>query len=149
MSWNASPCTYFLATDSLTLPTSLLHLLIKLILFFPSGHDVIMETTYWLSSLFCFVVFLDLQNMLFITYLIHIYLVQVAVAVLVSWMIFRNPISGLNGVGCAITLVGCTFYGYIRHIISQQPPGTPRTPRTPRNRVELLPLVNDKLDDKV
>ncbi|KAF3445663.1 hypothetical protein FNV43_RR10839 [Rhamnella rubrinervis] len=74
---------------------------------------------------------------------------KVAVAVLVSWMIFRNPISAMNAVGCAITLVGCTFYGYVRHIISQQPPGTPRTPRTPRNRVELLPLVNDKLDDKV
>lgn len=79
----------------------------------------------------------------------HIYHVQVAVAVLVSWMIFRNPISSLNAVGCAVTLVGCTFYGYVRHLLSQQPPGTPRTPRTPRNRMELLPLVNDKLDDKV
>lgn len=79
------------------------------------------------------------------------YSVQVAVAVLVSWLIFRNPISGLNAVGCAITLVGCTFYGYVRHLVTQQhAPGTPRTPRTPRNRMEqLLPLVNDKLDDKV
>lgn len=75
---------------------------------------------------------------------------KVAVAVLVSWLIFRNPISGMNAVGCAITLIGCTFYGYIRHLLSQQPPpGTPRTPRTPRNLMELLPLVNDKLDDKV
>jgi multidrug transporter EmrE-like cation transporter len=77
--------------------------------------------------------------------------VQVAFAVLISWMIFRNPISVMNAVGCAITLVGCTFYGYVRHLLSQQPPppGTPRTPKTPRNRMELLPLVNDKLDDKV
>ncbi|KAM4069883.1 hypothetical protein ACB094_12G123600 [Castanea mollissima] len=79
---------------------------------------------------------------------------KVAVAVLISWLIFRNPISGLNAVGCAVTLVGCTFYGYVRHLLSQQPPGTPtprtpRTPRTPLNRMELLPLVNDKLDDKV
>uniref|UniRef100_A0A2P2M0Y5 Sugar phosphate transporter domain-containing protein n=3 Tax=Rhizophora mucronata TaxID=61149 RepID=A0A2P2M0Y5_RHIMU len=76
---------------------------------------------------------------------------KVAVAVLVSWLIFRNPISALNAVGCAITLGGCTFYGYVRHMLSQlQPlPGTPRTPRTPKNRTELLPLVNDKLDDKV
>uniref|UniRef100_A0A6N2LXA9 Sugar phosphate transporter domain-containing protein n=1 Tax=Salix viminalis TaxID=40686 RepID=A0A6N2LXA9_SALVM len=76
---------------------------------------------------------------------------KVAFAVLVSWMIFRNPISVMNSVGCAITLVGCTFYGYVRHLLSQQPPppGTPRTPRTPRSRMELLPLVNDKLDDKV
>ncbi|KAH8515919.1 hypothetical protein H0E87_004367 [Populus deltoides] len=76
---------------------------------------------------------------------------KVAVAVLVSWLIFHNPISAMNAVGCAITLVGCTFYGYVRHMLSQQspPPGTPRTPRTPRNRMELLPLVNDKLDDKV
>jgi hypothetical protein len=77
--------------------------------------------------------------------------VQVAVAVLVSWLIFRNPISYMNAVRCAITLVGCTFYGYVRHMLSQQPPvpGTPRTPRTPRSKMELLPLVNDKLDDKV
>lgn len=76
---------------------------------------------------------------------------QVAVAVLVSWLIFKNPISGLNAVGCGITLIGCTFYGYVRHKLSQQspPPGTPRTPRTPKNLMELLPLVNDKLDDKV
>ncbi|CAL9114426.1 unnamed protein product [Musa textilis] len=73
---------------------------------------------------------------------------KVAVAVLVSWMIFRNPISALNAVGCAVTLSGCTFYGYVRHKLSQQPsiPGTPRTPRTPRSRMELLPLVNDKQD---
>lgn len=76
---------------------------------------------------------------------------KVAVAVLISWLIFRNPISYMNAVGCAITLVGCTFYGYVRNMISQQPsvPGTPRTPRTPRSKMELLPLVNDKLDDKV
>ncbi|WCJ44634.1 golgi nucleotide sugar transporter 5 [Euphorbia peplus] len=76
---------------------------------------------------------------------------KVAVAVLVSWLIFKNPIALLNAVGCGITLLGCTFYGYVRHMLSQQPPppGTPRTPRTPRTRLELHPLVNDKLDDKV
>ncbi|KAF8411779.1 hypothetical protein HHK36_004338 [Tetracentron sinense] len=74
---------------------------------------------------------------------------KVAVAVMVSWLIFRNPIPALNAVGCGVTLIGCSFYGYVRHKISQQPPGTPRTPRTPRNRMELLPLVNDKLDDKI
>ncbi|XP_058787650.1 UDP-galactose transporter 1-like [Vicia villosa] len=75
---------------------------------------------------------------------------KVAVAVLVSWLIFRNPISYFNAVGCAVTLVGCTFYGYVRHLLSQQPPvpGTPRTPRTPRSKMELLPLVNDKLENK-
>lgn len=73
---------------------------------------------------------------------------KVAVAVLVSWLIFRNPIPALNAIGCAITLSGCTFYGYVRHKLSQQPavPGTPRTPRTPRSRMEMLPLVNDKQD---
>ncbi|KAF5198963.1 Udp-galactose transporter [Thalictrum thalictroides] len=74
---------------------------------------------------------------------------KVAFAVLVSWLIFRNPISGLNAAGCAVTLIGCTFYGYVRHMLSQQPPGTPRTPKTPRSRLELIPLVGDKLDDKV
>ncbi|KAL5220054.1 hypothetical protein ABZP36_024767 [Zizania latifolia] len=67
---------------------------------------------------------------------------KVAVAVLVSWMIFRNPISGMNAVGCAITLVGCTFYGYVRHLISQQ--AVALSPRTPRSRMEMLPLVGDK-----
>ncbi|PIA47368.1 hypothetical protein AQUCO_01400206v1 [Aquilegia coerulea] len=74
---------------------------------------------------------------------------KVAFAVLVSWLIFRNPISGLNAAGCAVTLIGCTFYGYVRHKLSQQPPGTPRTPKTPRSRMEMIPLVGDKLDDKV
>ncbi|KAJ4950763.1 hypothetical protein NE237_027595 [Protea cynaroides] len=74
---------------------------------------------------------------------------KVAVAVLVSWLVFRNPIPALNAMGCAVTLTGCTFYGYVRHKLSQQTPGTPRTPKTPRNRTEMIPLVNDKLDDKV
>jgi hypothetical protein len=57
-------------------------------------------------------------------------------------MIFRNPISAMNAVGCAITLVGCTFYGYVRHLISQQSVNS--SPRTPRSRMEMLPLVGDK-----
>lgn len=65
---------------------------------------------------------------------------QVAVAVLVSWLIFRNPISVMNAVGCAVTLLGCTFYGFVRHKLSQQP----AIPGTPRSQMELLPLVNDK-----
>lgn len=75
---------------------------------------------------------------------------KVAVAVTCSWLIFRNPISGMNAFGCAVTLVGCTFYGYVRHMLSQQQPGTPRTPRTPRSLKELLPLLSsEKLEDKV
>uniref|UniRef100_A0A1D1Z9U0 UDP-galactose transporter 1 n=1 Tax=Anthurium amnicola TaxID=1678845 RepID=A0A1D1Z9U0_9ARAE len=67
---------------------------------------------------------------------------KVAVAVIVSWLIFRNPIPSLNAFGCAVTLSGCTFYGYVRHKLSQRP----GTPRTPHDRLELLPLVNDKQD---
>ncbi|KAL6492879.1 UDP-galactose transporter 1 [Orobanche gracilis] len=76
---------------------------------------------------------------------------KVAVAVTCSWLIFRNPISMMNAVGCAVTLLGCTFYGYVRHLLSNQSPGTPRTPRTPRGSktMELIPLINDKLEDKV
>ncbi|MCL7030775.1 hypothetical protein MKW94_018408 [Papaver nudicaule] len=76
---------------------------------------------------------------------------KVAVAVIVSWLVFKNPIPAMNALGCGITLIGCTFYGYVRHKLSQIPaaPGTPRTPRTPRSRMEMSPLVNDKLDDKV
>uniref|UniRef100_A0ACD5WGQ4 Uncharacterized protein n=1 Tax=Avena sativa TaxID=4498 RepID=A0ACD5WGQ4_AVESA len=73
---------------------------------------------------------------------------KVAVAVLVSWLIFRNPISPMNATGCAITLAGCTFYGYVRHLISQQQSAYPGNLRTnsPRSRVEMLPLVGDKQD---
>ncbi|KAI5422804.1 hypothetical protein KIW84_046002 [Lathyrus oleraceus] len=58
--------------------------------------------------------------------------IKVADTVLVSWLISRNPISYMNAVECAITLVGCTFYGYDMHMLSQQSsvPGTPRTPRS-------------------
>ncbi|KAL8216208.1 hypothetical protein R6Q57_023045 [Mikania cordata] len=74
---------------------------------------------------------------------------KVAFAVAFSWMIFKNPISPMNAFGCAVTLVGCTFYGYVRHMLANQLPGTPRTPRTPHSRMEMTPLVNDKIDDKV
>ncbi|XP_062192768.1 UDP-galactose transporter 1-like isoform X2 [Phragmites australis] len=73
---------------------------------------------------------------------------KVAAAVLVSWTIFRNPISAMNAVGCAITLVGCTFYGYVRHLISQQAAVAP-SPRTPRGRMEMLPLTGEKQGDKM
>ncbi|CAM8917268.1 unnamed protein product [Rhodiola kirilowii] len=75
---------------------------------------------------------------------------KVAFAVLISWMIFKNPICAMNCVGCAVTLLGCTFYGYVRHKLSQQAsPATSQIPRTPRNRMEMHPLVSDKLEDKV
>lgn len=70
---------------------------------------------------------------------------QVPVAVMVSWLIFKNPIPALKAIGCAVTLSGCTFYGYVRHKLSKQS-GTSQAPRTPLNRLEMLPLVNDKVD---
>ncbi|GJN25924.1 hypothetical protein PR202_gb13810 [Eleusine coracana subsp. coracana] len=71
---------------------------------------------------------------------------KVAVAVLVSWLIFRNPISAMNAIGCGITLVGCTFYGYVRHLISQRQAVTSGTVRvsSPGTQMEMLPLVDDK-----
>ncbi|GAA0162440.1 secondary carrier transporter [Lithospermum erythrorhizon] len=66
---------------------------------------------------------------------------KVAVAILVSWLIFHNPISAMNALGCAVTLVGCTLYGFVRQKLAQQP-------STAKNFQELLPLVNDKPDDK-
>ncbi|XP_070027700.1 GDP-mannose transporter GONST5-like [Nicotiana sylvestris] len=68
---------------------------------------------------------------------------EVAVAVTCSWLIFRNPISAMNALGCGVTLVGCTFYGYVRHILSQQPQEIP-----PKNKSEFVPLVNEKVEDK-
>ncbi|KAJ0960021.1 hypothetical protein J5N97_000215 [Dioscorea zingiberensis] len=70
---------------------------------------------------------------------------KVAVAILVSWLIFRNPVSPMNAIGCTITLLGCTLYGFVKQNLSSRP-GTPRTPRTPMNRSEMLPLINDKQD---
>lgn len=68
---------------------------------------------------------------------------KVAVAVLASWMVFRNPISAMNALGCGVTLVGCTFYGYVRHRLSQN--------QAPRARLEMqmLPLTVDKQGDKI
>ncbi|EPS73985.1 hypothetical protein M569_00765, partial [Genlisea aurea] len=47
---------------------------------------------------------------------------KVAVAVVCSWVIFKNPISATNALGCAVTLIGCTLYGYVRHVLSSQIP---------------------------
>ncbi|KAL4187825.1 hypothetical protein AMTRI_Chr09g40720 [Amborella trichopoda] len=73
---------------------------------------------------------------------------KVAVAIMVSWLVFRNPISAMNVFGCAVTLVGCTFYGYVRHRLSQEPGkgcGTPRV-GVAEKEVEALSLVNDKME---
>jgi len=72
---------------------------------------------------------------------------KVAVAIMVSWLIFRNPISLLNAVGCAITLLGCTFYGYVRHKLSQDVgKSISESPRMSGKRLEILPLVTEKID---
>ncbi|KAL8159314.1 hypothetical protein V2J09_000851 [Rumex salicifolius] len=72
---------------------------------------------------------------------------KVAVAVLVSWLIFKNPISASNAGGCAVTLLGCTFYGYVRHLLSQKAAGVPQIPIA-MDQTEMAPLVNDKIENK-
>eukprot|EP00271_Cylindrocystis_brebissonii_P004732 TRINITY_DN16562_c0_g1_i1.p1 TRINITY_DN16562_c0_g1~~TRINITY_DN16562_c0_g1_i1.p1 ORF type:complete len:392 (+),score=54.27 TRINITY_DN16562_c0_g1_i1:233-1408(+) len=42
---------------------------------------------------------------------------KTAVAISASWFLFRNPMSYLNVLGCAITLAGCTLYGYVRQVL--------------------------------
>eukprot|EP00249_Psilotum_nudum_P025176 c29411_g1_i1 orf=241-1242(-) len=64
---------------------------------------------------------------------------KVAVAIIISWLIFRNPISSLNAIGCAITLIGCTFYGYARHRLSEDPKH-----QASEKLVDILPLVHEK-----
>lgn len=66
-------------------------------------------------------------------------------AVTFSWMIFQNPISAMNALGCGVTLVGCTFYGYVRHILSQH---ARESPRTPENKMESVPLIHEKEQDQ-
>lgn len=66
---------------------------------------------------------------------------KVAVAITVSWLIFKNPISALNAIGCTITLCGCTFYGYIRHKLSQRPEASPLDKE--EDKEELLSIVSN------
>ncbi|XP_073135755.1 GDP-mannose transporter GONST5-like [Henckelia pumila] len=93
---------------------------------------------------FClnFSIFYVIQNTTAVTFNVAGNL-KVAVAIACSWLIFRNPVSVMNIAGCAATLLGCTFYGYIRHMLSQQTQGTPRA------KMEFTPFVNEKLNDKV
>lgn len=67
---------------------------------------------------------------------------KVAVAILISWLIFHNPISLLNALGCSITLLGCTFYGYVRHKLSQNAKGL--NLQASEKSADMLPLVNEK-----
>jgi len=46
----------------------------------------------------------------------------------------------LNAIGCAVTLCGCTFYGCVRHKLSQE---SGAATSKPLDRVEMLPLVNN------
>ncbi|KAL2316997.1 hypothetical protein Fmac_030873 [Flemingia macrophylla] len=41
----------------------------------------------------------------------------------------------------AYPFVGCTFYGYVSHLLTQQPPD-PWTPRTLGSKMEMFPLPN-------
>eukprot|EP00897_Mesotaenium_endlicherianum_P005316 jgi/Mesen1/4812/ME000243S03987 len=45
---------------------------------------------------------------------------KVAVAMLLGWMIFRNPMSMWSSLGCGMTVAGCTWYGYIVHKVRQE-----------------------------
>lgn len=74
-------------------------------------------------------------------------LLQVAVAIIVSWLIFKNPINVMNAVGCTITLIGCTFYGYVRHRLSQQQAA--KVSIDELEKQELLPLVNEENPEQV
>lgn len=72
--------------------------------------------------------------------------VQVAVAIVISWLIFKNPISFSNAIGCSVTLIGCTFYGYVRHRLSQQ--ASTKASSDAIESVQLLPLVNEERSDR-
>lgn len=67
---------------------------------------------------------------------------KVAVAIVISWLIFKNPISFMNAIGCTITLLGCTFYGYVRHRLSQQ--ASVKAASTELESVQLLSVVNEE-----
>ncbi len=35
-------------------------------------------------------------------------------------LVFRNPMSYMNVLGCGITIAGCTFYGYVRQKVADE-----------------------------
>ena len=45
---------------------------------------------------------------------------KVAVAMLLGWLIYRNPMSVMSTAGCVVTCVGCVWYGYVMHQIRMQ-----------------------------
>lgn len=45
---------------------------------------------------------------------------KVAVAMLLGWLIYQNPMSVFSSFGCFITVVGCTWYGYIQHQVKME-----------------------------
>ncbi|CAM6129951.1 unnamed protein product [Calypogeia fissa] len=65
---------------------------------------------------------------------------KVAVAIIISWLIFKNPMSWTNAIGCSITLLGCTFYGYVRHKLSLEAVKNSEKEEEP----DMLPLVSVK-----
>jgi drug/metabolite transporter (DMT)-like permease len=72
---------------------------------------------------------------------------KVAVAIVISWIIFQNPISFMNAVGCSVTLIGCTFYGYVRHKLTQQ--ASIKASADSLESMQLLPIVNEEKADRL
>uniref|UniRef100_A0A7I4CRV7 Sugar phosphate transporter domain-containing protein n=1 Tax=Physcomitrium patens TaxID=3218 RepID=A0A7I4CRV7_PHYPA len=72
---------------------------------------------------------------------------KVAVAIVISWLIFKNPISFMNAIGCTITLVGCTFYGYVRHRMSKF--ASMKATSDALENVQLLPQVNEEKSNRL
>eukprot|EP00899_Mesostigma_viride_P010562 jgi/Mesvir1/19507/Mv16604-RA.1 len=66
---------------------------------------------------------------------------KVAVAILVSWLIFRNPMSLGNVVGCAVTVIGVTLYGYV-----SQMPSPPAVEKQTQDTEESKSLLHAPLD---
>lgn len=72
---------------------------------------------------------------------------KVAVAIVISWFIFQNPISFMNAIGCSVTLIGCTFYGYVRHRLSQL--ASMKSSSDALESKQLLPVVNEEKSDRL
>lgn len=73
---------------------------------------------------------------------------KVAVAIVISWIIFQNPISFMNAIGCSVTLIGCTFYGYVRHKLTQQA-SMKASADSLESMQQLLPIVNEEKADRL
>jgi len=60
---------------------------------------------------------------------------KVVLSITISVLIFRNEVTFLNGIGCAVALLGVMWYNHIRYTANKQS-GLPKSPSSPKVKTE-------------